>query len=280
MHRTISSQVIQEAVEKLCYRCNIFLPADIKNSLEKTITFEKNPRARKLLGYLVENAKIAEQEQIAICQDCGIGYFWVEIGQEVMIDGDLHQALQEGMAQAYTKGFLRKSVVRHPFDRINTQNNCPAVVHVELQAGNHLHIYFTPKGAGSENCSAVSFFNPTATMDTIEQWVIDQTTAAAKKACGPLIVGLGIGGSADYCSLLAKKALFRSIGSRNADPLIRDLEVRLIGQINSSGIGPQGLGGDTTVLEVFAEWFPTHIAMLPLAINIQCHAARHGRISL
>ncbi len=276
--KIIRAEDISDQVESLCLKCNFELPQDIFQSLIETEKKEQVPRAKKILQCLIENALIAKKEKIAICQDCGIGVFFVEIGQDIYIEGDLYHAIQQGMASAYKNGYLRKSMVKHPFIRENTGDNLPAVIHTEIKEHNCLVIYFAPKGAGSENCSKTNFFNPSATLEEIQNWIIEQTINAAKKACGPLILGIGIGGSSEYAPLLAKKALLRNMGERNPDSLICKMEESITLLANETGIGPQGLGGDITVLDTFIDQYPTHIAMLPVSINFQCHAARHGKI--
>jgi fumarate hydratase subunit alpha len=277
--KTLYAEDICKGVEQLCLECNFTLPEDVLKSLQLAEKKETHPRGKKILGYLLENAEISDKEKIPLCQDCGIGIFFVEIGQQIHVEGDLIEAIQQGMIQAYDKGYLRKSLVNDPFRRMNTETNAPAIIHTFVNPGDHLHILFAPKGAGSENCSVTKFFNPTVPKKEIEKWILDQSIQASKKACGPLIVGVGIGGSSEYCPLLAKKALFRSIGVRNSDEFVASMEQSLLHDINHYGSGPQGLGGNASVLDVFIETYPTHIAMMPVSLNFQCHSARHGRIS-
>lgn len=279
--RDIDTTTISDAVAELCIRSNWELGDDVYRSLRAGIETEESPTGRDVLQQLVENADIARGERTPICQDTGFAVIFVEIGQEVHITGgSLIDAINAGVAKGYTDGYLRKSIVRHPLDRWNTGDNTPAVVYTEIVPGDGLRITVAPKGGGSENMSAVRMLKPSDGVDGVKQFVIEVVRNAGSNPCPPIIVGVGIGGTMDKAALLAKRALLREIGSRNPSAPDAELESDLLRMINDTGIGPAGLGGRVTALAVHVETFPCHIASLPVAVNIQCHAARHKEITL
>ncbi len=255
------------------------LEPDILDSLLAARDREKSPLAKNALEMLVTNANIASREQIPICQDTGIGVVFVTIGQEVIVEGDLEQAIQEGIRAGYEDGYLRKSVC-DPVTRKNTGTNIPAVVHLEIVPGDKLHIGFLPKGCGSENMSGLVMLPPSAGMAGVEDYVVQKVKDAGSNPCPPLVVGVGLGGTFEKAALLAKKSLFRPLGNPNPDANVAESERKILQRINEEGNGVMGWGGVNTALAVHMETFPTHIASLPVAVNIQCHAHRHKEIEL
>ena len=279
--REIKTSEITDAVAELCIRANYELDDDIRQALEAAAAREKSPIGRDVLNQLVENADIARDEQVPMCQDTGFAVVFVEIGQEVHIaGGSLTDAINAGVAKGYGEGYLRKSIVAHPLERRNTGDNTPAVIHTEIVPGDKLKIIVAPKGAGSENMSAVKMLKPSDGADGVKRFVVETVEAAGANPCPPIIVGVGIGGTMEKAALLAKKALFRRVGEHNPNPADAELEKELLERVNATGIGPAGLGGKTTALAVNVETYPCHIASLPVAVNIQCHAARHKEIVL
>lgn len=277
--REIDSDEIRNAVRDLAIAAAHDLEPDILNALRAARSRETGELAGNILDLLLINADIASQEQIPVCQDTGTGILFLELGQEVHIRGDLNEALQEGVRLGYEEGYLRKSVC-DPLTRANTGTNTPAVVHLELVAGDHLTIRFLPKGCGSENMSSLIMLPPAAGTEGVVRHVIDRVLAAGSNPCPPMIVGIGLGGSFEQAALLAKKALLRPVGERSERADVAALEERMLGEINAQGQGVHGFGGITTALAVHMETFPCHIASLPVAINIQCHAHRHKKIVL
>lgn len=278
--RHIEFVKIVEAVESLCIKAAYELPADVLSALQKAVKKESNPLAVKILRQLVENAKIAVSEQLPLCQDTGLAVVFVEQGCETIIDCPAGKtpvdAINEGVAAGYEKGRLRKSVVAEPLkQRKNTDTNAPAVIHWLVSPGDKLKISIMAKGGGCENKSAFRMFRPTAEASEITDWVLDVVKNAGADACPPFIVGVGIGGNFELSCLLSKKALLRSIDKPNTDSFYAGLERDLLSRINRLGVGPQGLGGDTTALAVLIETAPCHIASLPVAVNIECHSHRH-----
>lgn len=279
--RNIKASDISEAIAGLCARACCELSQDIRKAIRDAILQEESPIGREILEQLEVNADIAKNESIPICQDTGIVVVLVELGQDAHIyGGSLSQAINDGIAKGYREGYLRKSVVSHPLDRSNTGDNTPAVIHYELVPGDKLKIALLPKGAGSENMSTVRMLNPSAGIDGVKKAVLDTVRSAGANACPPLIVGIGLGGTMEKAALLAKKALLRRIDEPNPNPSNAHLEQELLELLNRTGIGPAGLGGRVTALAVHVESYPCHIASLPLAVNLQCHAARHLEIEL
>jgi len=269
---------IVEKIKDACMEANFKLAADVRAAVEKARVTEESPVGREILDQMLENAAIAEREQIAICQDTGFAVFFVELGDRVSIEGGtLVDAINEGVREGYREGYLRKSIC-HPLTRKNTGDNTPAIVHLELVSGDGLKIMLAPKGAGSENMSQVAMLKPSDGLEGIKKMVIERVKGAGANPCPPVVVGVGIGGTMEKAAIIAKKAMLRSIGSVNPDPELAALEAELLKKINDLGIGPQGLGGRTTALAVHIEVFPCHIASLPVAVNINCHASRHKEI--
>lgn len=270
------AQEITETVARLCEEANFFLPPDVLSALKKAKEEEKSPLGKEILGFLLQNAEIASQERLPLCQDTGIVIVFLEVGQDVHILGDLEQAVQEGIRRGYTRAYLRGSVVQKPFSlRINTKDNTPAVIYTDIVPGDKIKIAVMPKGGGSENMTQFKMLLPGAGKEGITNFVVDVVSQAGSYPCPPIIVGVGIGGTAEKTMLLAKKALLRPLGQPNPDPEVAQLEKEILEKVNSLGIGPQGLGGTITALAVHIEVFPCHIASLPVAVNIQCHSARH-----
>jgi len=273
--RKIHVSKIKEAVCELCLKANFELRPDVLAALKRAVRRETNKRARSILSDIIENAKIAKAKRLAICQDTGMVVVFVEIGRDVaFVGGDLKKAINDGVKEAYRKGYLRKSVVDDPLLRKNTGSNTPCVVMTDLVEGSRVRMAVSPKGFGSENKSAIKMFRPTQSAEDIKKFVKDVVKLAGPDACPPLMLGVGIGGTFDKAASLAKRALLRPIGKPNSKAHIAKLEKELLGEINSLNIGPMGLGGKTTVLGINIEEFPTHIAGLPVAVNVSCHATR------
>ena len=275
--REISSKKVTETVARLFQEANFDLGEDVLNSLKRAKDKEESPLGRQVLEQILENAGIAKGERIPLCQDCGTAVVFLELGQDAHIAGDdLYAAVDEGVRQAYGQGYLRKSMVSQPFSaRVNTKDNTPPVIHAEIVGGDNLRITVMPKGGGSENMSRLTMLKPAEGRQAVIDFVVRAVEESGGNPCPPVIVGVGIGGTADKTVTLAKKALLRPVGEPNPDPEVAELERDILERVNSSGIGPQGLGGSTTALAVHAEVFPAHIASLPAAVNLQCHSARH-----
>ena len=280
--RRIDTAVITQAVAKLAIDANYYLSQDVYEALLEGQRREESPLGREIIGQLIKNACIAKEEEMPICQDTGLAVVFVELGQEVHIEGgSLEEAIHAGVAKGYVDGYLRKSVVAEPlFNRVNTQNNTPAIIHYSVVSGDKLKITLAPKGAGSENKSAVKMLVPADGVEGVKKFIADTVQAAGPNSCPPMVVGIGIGGTMEKAALLAKKALIRPIDQRSEHPEYAKLEEEILAMINRTGIGPQGLGGRITALAVNIEWYATHIAGLPVAVNINCHAARHAQIEL
>jgi fumarate hydratase subunit alpha len=275
--REINVNSIIDLVQKLCVDANYYLNEDIEKALNACLACEESALGKNVIETILENAKIARKEQAPICQDTGMAVVFIELGTEAHIcGGDLEEAVNEGVRLGYEKGYLRKSVVRDPIDRVNTKDNTPAVIHYSINSGDKLKIIVAPKGAGSENMSALKMLKPSDGIDGIKNFVIDTVSRAGPNPCPPILVGVGVGGTMEKCAILSKKALLRPVGTRNADDFWDEIEKELLGKINSLGIGPAGFGGRTTALCVNIETFPTHIAQLPVAVNIGCHVTRHA----
>lgn len=274
--REIQASEITEAIERLCIEANQVLPEDVKQAIGKCRACEDGEIACQILDNIIENYKIAEEEQVPICQDTGMACVFLEIGQDVHIaGGGLTEAVNEGVRRGYEKGYLRKSVVKDPVRRGNTGDNTPAMLYTEIVPGEQIRITVGPKGFGSENMSAIRMFKPSAGLQGIKDFILETVEAAGPNPCPPMVVGVGIGGTFDKAALLAKKALMRPIDSRNSDPFYGELEEEMLEKINELGIGPQGFGGRTTAIGLNIETMPTHIAGMPCAINISCHVTRH-----
>ena len=273
--RELSAQLITETVRRLCMEANCHLPQDMKNCISSSLKLEDWPGAREILERIVENYEIADAENQPICQDTGVACVFLKIGQEVHIDGNLEDAVNEGVRQGYTEGYLRKSVVRDPLDRVNTGDNTPAMIYYEIVPGDKLEITVAPKGFGSENMSQIKMLRPSDGLQGVKDFVLKAVSDAGPNPCPPIVIGVGIGGTFDKAAYLAKKALMRSTEEPNGNPFYAELEKTLLEEVNALGIGPQGFGGKTTALAVNIETFPTHIAGLPVAVNINCHVTRH-----
>ena len=275
--RTISAETVTAAVKKLFMDCNYFIGGDILCALQKARENEASPVGKSVLSQIIENNRIAAEEEIPICQDTGMAVLFVEYGDKICIDGDFDEAVNEGVRQAYRDGFLRKSVVSDPvFDRVNTRDNTPAVIHTKIVSGDKIRLTAGGKGFGSENMSAVKMLAPSYGVDGVRRFILDTVFRAGPNPCPPIVVGVGIGSTFERAAQLAKKATFRPVDTCHADPRYAALEDELLAEINKMGFGPAGLGGSTTALAVNIETAPTHIAGMPVAVNICCHAARHA----
>ena len=280
--RTVNVKDIKETVAKLCKQACYVVTPDLKAAFTKAQTTESSSLGKDILGKILQNAKLAEDGVAPICQDTGMTVVFVEIGQDVHIEGGyIEDAINEGVAKGYTEGYLRKSVVAEPlFERKNTTNNTPAVIHTRIVPGDKLKIKVAPKGFGSENKSILKMLVPADGIDGVKKVFLEAVKYAGPNACPPMTIGVGIGGTMDKAALLAKQAAVRPVDSKNADARYAKLEDELLELASKTGVGPQGLGGDTTAIKVNVEWYPTHIAGLPVAININCHAARHADAEL
>lgn len=275
--RTIQVSEITENIKEMCIEANHFLTRDMDEALKQAAEEEKSPLGRQILDQLQENLKIAGEDMIPICQDTGMAVIFLEIGQDVHFEGGLlEEAVNEGVRQGYVEGYLRKSVVKDPLIRENTKDNTPAVIHYEIKEGDRVKITVAPKGFGSENMSRVFMLKPADGIEGVKNAILTAVRDAGPNACPPMVVGVGIGGTFEKCALLAKKALTRSVAERSEIPYVREMEEELLQTINKSGIGPGGLGGSTTALAVNINTYPTHIAGLPVAVNICCHVNRHA----
>ena len=275
--RTISVKEITNNIKEMCIEANHFLSEDMKEALQEAFVKEKTEVGRKVLGQLQENLEIAASDMIPICQDTGMAVIFMEIGQEVhFTDGDLEEAINEGVRRGYIEGYLRKSVVSDPIIRENTKDNTPAVIHYSIVSGKQVKITVAPKGFGSENMSRVFMLKPADGIEGVKKAILTAVKDAGPNACPPMVVGVGIGGTFEKCAVLAKKALTRNVDHYSSIPYVKELEIELLNEINKSGIGPAGLGGINTALAVNVETYPTHIAGLPVAVNICCHVNRHS----
>ena len=273
--RTINAQQITDTVARLCIEANCHLSKDIKDRLSTMYAQETWPQAKEILERIIENYNIADAENVPVCQDTGMACVFLKIGQEVYIDGNLTDAVNEGVRIGYGEGYLRKSVVRDPLDRVNTGDNTPAMLYTELVPGDKIEITVAPKGFGSENMSQIKMLRPSDGVEGVKEFVLKVVEEAGPNPCPPIVVGVGIGGTFDKAAYMAKKALLRSVDEPNEKPLYAQLEKELLEKVNALGIGPQGFGGMTTALAVNIESCPTHIAGLPVAVNINCHVTRH-----
>lgn len=280
--RKIDAQQITDAVKKIYMDMNYFIGNDILDALKNAENTETSPTGKSVLSQLIENHKIAKEEEVPICQDTGMAVLFVEYGDRVVIkNGNFNNAVQEGVRRAYIDGYLRKSVVDDPvFDRINTKDNTPAIIYTEIVSGDKIKILGGCKGFGSENMSAIKMLTPSAGIDGIKKFILDTVKYAGPNPCPPIVVGVGIGGTFEKAAMLAKKATLRPINTKNPDVRYAQLEDEMLEEINKTGFGPAGLGGSNTALGVNVETFPTHIAGMPVAVNICCHAARHKEITI
>ena len=275
--REVNVEEITKTVERLCIESNYYLPEDVKMALEDAIVKEESPLGKEILSDILKNQEIARTKQVPICQDTGLAVVFLELGQDVrLVGGNLNDAIDEGVRRGYFNGYLRKSAVDDPFiERKNTKDNTPAIIHTKIVSGERVKIILAPKGGGSENMSALAMLKPSDGITGIKKFVIDTVEKAGSNPCPPIIVGIGIGGTIEKTTLIAKQSLLRKVGDHNPNPKVAELEEELLNEINKLGIGPQGFGGRTTALAVNIETFPAHIASMPVAINIQCHVARH-----
>lgn len=273
--RNINRDEIVNTVSRLCIEAALYLPCDVYKAIEDAKAKETSPVAREVFGQLIENANIAKNEETPICQDTGLCIVFLEVGREVYLDFDIYDAVNEGIGKGYTEGYLRKSIVGHPLDRVNTGNNTPGVIHLKLVEGDKVKITVAPKGGGSENMSVAKVFPPAAGEEGIIDFICETVKNAGANPCPPIVLGIGIGGNLEYASYMSKKALTRNIGDYSDNPINKELEKKILERINKTNVGPSGYGGDTTCLFAFVETYPCHIASLPVAISINCHAARH-----
>jgi len=279
--REIHVSAITDAVKKLCMEANYELEPDMLRAFDRALQTERSPAGRQVLQLLKENAELARTRKIPYCQDTGFVVCFVELGQDVyVVGGLLEEAINEGVRQGYTEGYLRASIVRSPFDRKNTGDNTPAVVHLELVPGPQLKIMVMAKGGGCENRSKYKMLTPADGLEGVKEWILECIRTAGPDACPPLIAGVGVGGTFEKAALLSKKALFRELGSPNPDPAVAAVEKEVLERANRLGIGPQGYGGDTTALGIHILTYPCHITSLPVAVTIECHAHRHKEVTL
>ena len=274
--RSVQVGEITKNIKEMCIEANYFLSPDMKKVFDESVKKEESPLGKQILHQLEENLEIAGKDQIPICQDTGMAVVFIKVGQEVHFEGgSLSEAIHEGVRQGYTEGFLRKSVVRDPIDRVNTKDNTPAVIHYEIVEGDSIDLLVSPKGFGSENMSRVFMLKPADGLEGVKEAVLTAVRDAGPNACPPMVIGVGIGGTFEKCALMAKHALTRNLEEESPIPYVRELEKELLLKINQSGIGPGGLGGRVTAFAVNVETYPTHIAGLPVAVNICCHVNRH-----
>lgn len=280
--KIIAFDAIKNAVSEMCGKAACDLPSDVLDALKNGEKREKSERGKDFFAQYLQNAEIARTERLPLCQDTGFAVFFIEMGNQVALDrGTVREAVNEGVREGYKKYFLRKSIVADPlFDRKNTFDNTPAVIHLDQVEGDKLHIILAPKGGGSENMSALRMLKPSEGRAGVVDFVVNSVINAGGNPCPPTIVGVGIGGTMEYAAYMAKKALLREVGKPSHDPRYADLEAEILEKINVSGVGPQGLGGDTTALAVHIEFHPCHLASMPVAVNLNCHAARHAEVIL
>ena len=275
--RIITSETIVRTVKNLCLRANKFLPSDIKLTLDTAYDYEISPNGKRAIGNIIDNYKVSQQTSLPICQDTGMVVVFAEIGQDVHIVGELFEdAINEGVRQAYQQGNLRMSVVNDPLNRVNSQDNTPAIVHIRLVPGNSITMTVIPQGAGSENASSLKMFHPSATREDIIRYVVSCVQENRGRSCTPLMIGVGSGGNTEMCTLLAKKALCRDLFTYNKKLFYTDMESEILDRVNRLGIGPEDMGGSVTALAVNIISYPTHVASLPVAVNLGCHVTRHA----
>ena len=281
MMKELDLRKVTDEVERMCIEGNYFIGKDVLDKIKEAYAKEESEVGKNILGQIIENDEIAANEQVPMCQDTGIVVVFLEIGTEVRIPGDIYEAVNEGIRRGYEKGYLRKSVVKGPLDRVNTKDNTPAIIHTTLVPGSDkVKIIVAPKGGGSENMSVLKMLKPSDGIEGIKKLVIETIKNAGGNPCPPIIVGVGIGGNFEKAAILAKKAILRDINDKSSSPINAKLEEELLELINKTGVGPLGLGGRTTALAVKVETYPCHIAALPVAINLNCHAARHKEVEL
>lgn len=279
--REIESKLITKVVKEMCINANCTLTEDVSDALEKAKNKEQSPIGKDIIEKMLQNLEVAKEKMVPICQDTGMAVFFVEVGQDVVVKGNnITQAINEGVRQGYGEGYLRKSVVKDPIRRVNTDDNTPAIIHYDMVDGDKVKICFAPKGFGSENMGALKMLKPSDGIEGIKKFIVDTVRENGANACPPLVVGVGIGGTMEKACMIAKKSLLRNVGCNNKDEFIKEIEVELLEKINNLGIGPQGLGGTTSALAVNIETYPTHIAGLPVAVNLNCHVARHREVIL
>lgn len=278
--RKIDLKVVSDKIRDMFIDACENIPENVLDALKKARDEEKSPLGKQVFDQIIENAYLGREKHLPICQDTGVAVVYLTIGSEVIFEGDIYEAVNEGVRRAYTEGYLRKSVVRHPLDRVNTKDNTPAIVHIKMVPGDTFKIEVAPKGGGSENMSLVKMLIPADGIEGIKKLVVDTVFNAGGKPCPPIVVGVGIGGNFEKCALLAKEALLREIDDESADSIANQLEKELLELINNTGVGPMGFGGTRTCLAVKVNVHPCHIASLPVAINIQCHSARHKSCTL
>jgi len=277
--REINAEVISEKVAMMCQDANRYLGEDVSKAIAESVDKEESPTGKAVLKQLEENIQIARNSDIPLCQDTGFAVFFVEWGQEaILTGGTLDEAINEGVRRGYAEGYLRKSIVEDPLQRVNTGDNTPAVINLEMVAGDQVKIAFAPKGGGSENMSTVQILKPSDGYEGVVDFVVDHVNKAGPNPCPPIVVGIGLGGTLEKVAYLAKKALIRPLGHENPDNYYAEMEKEILQKVNDLGIGPQGFGGRITALAVHIETYPCHIASLPVAVNINCHASRHGEI--
>jgi fumarate hydratase subunit alpha len=273
--RQVPYKTIVETVAQLCTDANYFLGDDMIKAFKDGLNKEQSDAGKDILNQLLKNAEIAKTEKVPLCQDCGFAVVFLELGIDVQVEGNIVDAINDGVRKGYTDGYLRKSILSDPVKGKNTKDNTPAIIHTSLVPGDKIKITVAPKGGGSENMSEVNMMKPADGIEGVKDFVVDRVLRSSANPCPPIVVGVGIGGTFEYVAFLAKKALLRDIGQRNPDPFYADVERELLERINNLGIGPQGLGGRITALDVFIETHPRHIASFPVAVNINCHVARH-----
>jgi fumarate hydratase subunit alpha len=275
--REVNVKLVSDAVKDLSIATNCILGDEEVAYIKKMLKVEESPTGKEILDMMLENARIAREEMIPICQDTGFTVVFLEVGQDVhFAGGDINEAVADGVRRGYTEGFLRKSILADPIKRVNTGDNTPPVIHLSIVPGDKVKVTVAPKGGGSENMSAVKMLKPAEGIEGVKNFVVERVDAAGGNPCPPVVVGVGIGGTFEKVAYLAKKALLRPLGSRHVDPFYADVEEELLKRVNATGIGPQGLGGRVTALDVHIETYPCHIASLPAAVNLNCHASRHG----
>ena len=278
--REFDVKLVTDAVAKLCIDANYNIPQDVLEKLKLSCENEESPVAKDILTQIIENDILAKETKVPMCQDTGLTVVFLEVGRDIHLSGDIYEAVQEGVRIGYKDGYLRKSMVKDPFNRVNTGDNTPAIIHTKLVEGDKVKIIIAPKGGGSENMSTVTMMKPSDGLKGVKEFILNFIDKAGGNPCPPIVVGVGIGGNLEKSALLAKEALLRDVSDINSDENLRTLEEELLRDINKLGIGPMGLGGRTTALAVKVKVHPCHVAQLPLAININCHAARHKEVIL